>query len=69
LGQVLGAERETVTKWEDVKDVQVNVSGTVDVEGYEVSFNGMNGGSGKMIKYVHTPLSITIVLLGIDLLC
>jgi len=41
--------KRDVGGWADVEGVKVNVSGTVDLE-YDVTFNGMFGGVGKVIK-------------------
>jgi hypothetical protein len=41
--------KRDVTSWEDVEGIKVNVSGSVDAK-YTVTFNGLNGGAGDVIK-------------------
>jgi hypothetical protein len=41
--------KRDVRGWEDVEGVRVNVTGSVYKE-YAVTFNGLYGGAGKVIK-------------------
>jgi hypothetical protein len=41
--------RRDVGGWEDVEGINVNVTGSVD-KGYTVTFSGLHGGSGDVIK-------------------
>ncbi|KAL6710515.1 hypothetical protein ACN47E_008563 [Coniothyrium glycines] len=41
--------KRDVSKWEDVEGIQVNVTGSVSPN-YTVTFNGLNGGAGKVIN-------------------
>jgi hypothetical protein len=41
--------KRDVAGWADVEGVQVNVTGSVDLEP-EVTFNGLFGGAGEVIK-------------------
>lgn len=43
-----GGQRD-VSKWEDVEGINVIVTGSVDAN-YTVTFNGLHGGAGKVIK-------------------
>jgi hypothetical protein len=43
-----GGKRD-VRSWEDVEGIHVDVSGSVDAN-YSVTFNGLHGGAGKVIK-------------------
>lgn len=41
--------KRDVSSWQDVEGIKVNVSGTIDLN-YTVTFNGLVGGSGKVIN-------------------
>jgi hypothetical protein len=42
--------KRDVRSWADVEGIKVNISGSVDVSGYEVSFGGMRGGKHDTIN-------------------
>jgi hypothetical protein len=42
--------KRDVASWDDVEGIKVNVSGTVDVRNYTVSYNGAVGGVGKPVN-------------------
>ncbi|KNG46291.1 hypothetical protein TW65_86028 [Stemphylium lycopersici] len=44
-----GGKRD-VRAWQDVQGVRVNVSGSVDLDAYQVAFNGLYGGAGDVIN-------------------
>ena len=44
-----GGKRD-VRSWQDVQGVRVTVSGSVDLDTYQVAFNGLYGGAGNVIN-------------------
>jgi hypothetical protein len=49
VGTSIWGGKRDVGSWEDVEGLRVNVSGSVETN-YSVTFNGLHGGAGKVIK-------------------
>jgi hypothetical protein len=47
--------KRDVASWSDIEGVSIDVEGTVNLN-YTISFNGIVGGAGDMIKYAFVPL-------------